>query len=396
MSDDISHNLVGQTPDGSGKHILLEGTRLYLNPEADVADLFRSFNDKFFWNKLAFVEVRWSPRMTLCAGLCVYHRRPGYCSIRLSRPLLSLRGQLDLVETLLHEMIHAFLFVTENNKDRDGHGPEFLKHMVRINNEAGLNISVYHTFGDEVKHYQQHVWLCDGPCQQRHPYYGKVHRAVNREPGPNDLWWLDHQRDCGGSFTKISQPEGFQPSKKKTSLKKKDSTACKNKDIRSFFKVIHHSNKNILDNASCELEKSNQINKDEVMSNANVTQKGEIHVQNVSEGDSGGSSDESVLGIFGAIFSAPYRFLKRRSEDPDPSTIKVRKPDLGAQPKSKMGILKNLIKVPDQPTLDAFYKKKRSVVSGKAPPTLESTSNSSQSKKSTLKQPSVQSFFNNQ
>lgn len=41
-----------------------------------------------------------------------------------------------------HEMIHAYLFVTNNNRDRDGHGPEFHKHMYRINKEAGTNITV--------------------------------------------------------------------------------------------------------------------------------------------------------------------------------------------------------------------------------------------------------------
>jgi hypothetical protein len=41
-----------------------------------------------------------------------------------------------------HEMIHAYLFVTQNNRDRDGHGPEFHKHMYRINREAGTNITV--------------------------------------------------------------------------------------------------------------------------------------------------------------------------------------------------------------------------------------------------------------
>jgi hypothetical protein len=41
-----------------------------------------------------------------------------------------------------HEMIHAFLFVTHNNRDRDGHGPEFHYHMYRINKEAGTNITV--------------------------------------------------------------------------------------------------------------------------------------------------------------------------------------------------------------------------------------------------------------
>lgn len=64
------------------------------------------------------------------------------CTVSLSKPLLSLRPRKDLVETLLHEMIHAYLFVTQNNKDRDGHGPEFQKHMHRINSEAKTNITV--------------------------------------------------------------------------------------------------------------------------------------------------------------------------------------------------------------------------------------------------------------
>ncbi|GFU29615.1 hypothetical protein NPIL_592711, partial [Nephila pilipes] len=40
-----------------------------------------------------------------------------------------------------HEMIHAYLFVTENNKDHDAHGPQFLSHMHRINMAAGTKIS---------------------------------------------------------------------------------------------------------------------------------------------------------------------------------------------------------------------------------------------------------------
>ncbi len=30
-------------------------------------------------------------------------------------------------------MIHAYLFVTQRIRDHDGHGPEFQKHMDRIN-----------------------------------------------------------------------------------------------------------------------------------------------------------------------------------------------------------------------------------------------------------------------
>jgi hypothetical protein len=39
-----------------------------------------------------------------------------------------LRPRSDLVNTLLHEMIHAFLFLTSGSMDRDGHGQDFLYH----------------------------------------------------------------------------------------------------------------------------------------------------------------------------------------------------------------------------------------------------------------------------
>ncbi|CAG5928463.1 unnamed protein product [Menidia menidia] len=111
-----------------------------LDPSPDVRAMFLEFNDTFFWGKLSGVEVKWSPRMTLCAGVCSYEGRGGLCSIRLSEPLLKLRPRKDL--TLLHEMIHALLFVTQNNRDRDGHGPEFCKHMNRINQASGTKITV--------------------------------------------------------------------------------------------------------------------------------------------------------------------------------------------------------------------------------------------------------------
>lgn len=62
-----------------------------------------------------------------------------------------MRKRKDLVETLLHECIHAYLFVTDGNDDHDGHGPAFHSHMHRINKEAKTNISVYHNFHDEVR-----------------------------------------------------------------------------------------------------------------------------------------------------------------------------------------------------------------------------------------------------
>ncbi|KAG9474287.1 hypothetical protein GDO78_004540 [Eleutherodactylus coqui] len=213
-----------------------------LDPNPNIHELFLQFNEMFFWGKLQGVEVKWSPRMTLCAGVCSYEGRGGLCSIRLSKPLLMLRPRKDLVETLLHEMIHALLFVTDNNRDHDGHGPQFHKHMNRINGLTGAKISVFHSFHDEVDEYRKHWWRCNGPCRQRPPYHGYVKRAMNRAPSKLDPWWAEHQRSCGGTFIKVKEPE------KKTAKDKKEESSdvqpSKNPrgngkpeggDIRSFF-----------------------------------------------------------------------------------------------------------------------------------------------------------------
>lgn len=109
-----------------------------IDPTPDIHALHAAFDDRFFQGRLRCVEVRWSKRMTLCAGVCSYEGRGGLCSIRLSEPLLRLRPRKDLVETLLHEEIHAYLFVTGGDRDHDAHGPRFLEHMHRINCDAGI------------------------------------------------------------------------------------------------------------------------------------------------------------------------------------------------------------------------------------------------------------------
>lgn len=42
-----------------------------------------------------------------------------------------------------------------------------------------------------------------------------VRRATNRAPGPNDRWWAEHSRTCGGEFIKIKEPEKKQKAKEK-------------------------------------------------------------------------------------------------------------------------------------------------------------------------------------
>lgn len=189
-----------------------------LDPNPDIHGLFLAFNRQYFSGTLDAVVVQWSKRMTVCAGLCRYQW--GSCSISLSEPLLKLRPRKDLVETLLHEMIHAYLFLTNNkdHKDRDGHGPEFCKLMYKINMEAGTKISIYHNFHEEVRLYRQHWWKCNGPCQYYKPFYGYVKKSINRAPGPVDRWWSNHQAVCNGTFIKIKEPEGYGVKKKRVTL----------------------------------------------------------------------------------------------------------------------------------------------------------------------------------
>lgn len=183
--------------------------------------------------------------MYQCAGIC-YSRRNQMgmaCVIRLSEPLLKLRSRKDLVETLLHEMIHAENFIRGIMEENGGHGKNFLSKMHEINRLAGTNISVYHTFIDEVNLYKKHWWRCDGACKNRGPFFGFVKRTCNRAPGKNDKWWQQHEQTCGGTFIKVKEPEKVVKAKKGKENKgkavvpaPKPSKTSPGTDIRKFFK----------------------------------------------------------------------------------------------------------------------------------------------------------------
>lgn len=107
-------------------------------------------------------------------------------------------------------MIHAYIFVKYGGTlHRDGHGPDFQAVMKRINSAAGTTITIYHTFHAEVRACRTHVWRCQGGCREMAPFYGWCRRAMNRAPSQADWWWAQHQSRCGGTFVKVSEPEGF-------------------------------------------------------------------------------------------------------------------------------------------------------------------------------------------
>jgi len=53
---------------------------------------------------------------------------------------------------------------------------------------------------------------------------------MNRAPSSLDPWWEDHRRTCGGTYTKVKEPEGYgkkgKKEGKKASGNNKPSTAA--------------------------------------------------------------------------------------------------------------------------------------------------------------------------
>ncbi|KAK1934046.1 SprT-like family domain-containing protein [Babesia divergens] len=125
----------------------------------DVHKCFREFNDLCFDSTLEAVCVSWSKRLTLSAGKCQF-KGQRYCEIRLSDPLLRYRTVKECKETLLHEMIHAHMFLTKQYRNCRAHGKEFIWHMNRVNEITGLNVTIYHNFHDELNYYRRHIWRC--------------------------------------------------------------------------------------------------------------------------------------------------------------------------------------------------------------------------------------------
>lgn len=78
------------------------------SPNPDLHSLFLLFDQQYFQGKLGSVEVRWSPRMTLCAGMCYYYPG-GYCSVRLSEPLLKFRTRDDMISVLKIVKVYLLL-----------------------------------------------------------------------------------------------------------------------------------------------------------------------------------------------------------------------------------------------------------------------------------------------
>lgn len=126
--------------------------------------------DRALYHPLYLINLprRQSLTSRVLVGICELVREPNngnkYSRVRLklSEPLLKYRPRSDVLNTLLHESIHAYFFITTSwrhsrGDDGTGHGSGFLLLADAINNHGGYEITVYHTFHDEVDSYRTHI-----------------------------------------------------------------------------------------------------------------------------------------------------------------------------------------------------------------------------------------------
>lgn len=128
----------------------------------DIQKLFLDLNLKIFDGQLENVKIKWSPRMYKCAGRAFFMPE----TIKISEPLVKSRILKEVVEVLLHEMLHLYLY--KLNIKEESHGPMFVKYMNEINEKTGTNIAVFHSFNVSIL--RIHWWLCNGKCREFREY----------------------------------------------------------------------------------------------------------------------------------------------------------------------------------------------------------------------------------
>ena len=69
---------------------------------------------------------------------------------------------------------------------------------------------------------------------------------MNRAPSPRDTWWADHKRTCGGTYTKIKEPENY--AAKKNSKSKQGKSDAEAAAVKGKGHVLGGSDSGTLPN----------------------------------------------------------------------------------------------------------------------------------------------------
>lgn len=140
----------------------------------DIYAVFRAYNEEYFDGLIGGFEVRWCARLWIQAGKTTTFPLK---RITISTKLLIGREIRIMVETLLHEMIHAYLFCNDHPHPLQ-HGEDFVKVMTETNILSTLNIGILDEGGlDHIAHLQV-IWECS-KCKEQIVRFKRKSRQLN-------------------------------------------------------------------------------------------------------------------------------------------------------------------------------------------------------------------------
>ena len=168
----------------------------------ELQNLWGSLNAWYFENRLPPIEIQWSTRLTSSVGLFVSQSGPrtqwvepetrhgSGRVIRLSLPLLYGKSLAEIRGTLAHEVIHQWQF--DVKKCNPSHGCEF-RRVMKIMNQDGLGITIYHTLITETEALSKYSWQ----CQECGRFYHRQRKSLSSR---------NHRcGHCLGELCKVSQ-----------------------------------------------------------------------------------------------------------------------------------------------------------------------------------------------
>ncbi|KAH0467779.1 hypothetical protein IEQ34_002812 [Dendrobium chrysotoxum] len=193
-------------------------------PRPDIHELFCYYNSLYFSEALGTCILSWAPCLTSMPASCDCIEE-GLCEIQLSVPLLKSRSSTDLKNILLHEMIHAFLWIIHKNNNHSDHGSKFwnIANLINSNHKdddqrpsTGYHITAHHGFQNEEDTHDARLWMC-ASC-------GDFNKGgMNGEPSPSDCFenndgddcgnilcgWHRHKKLCPGQYEKVVDVSAF-------------------------------------------------------------------------------------------------------------------------------------------------------------------------------------------
>ncbi|KAF7054885.1 hypothetical protein CFC21_062480 [Triticum aestivum] len=189
------------------------------DPEPDIAELFCHYNALYFQDSLGACAVSWAeePLPYGDTSGCEYYPGGGGCIVLLSKSLYEFHTYSDLKNALLHEMIHAYVCIKDNNTDHSNHGANFQKLMNTINSSSvpdrhrplgGYNIIKLHDIRKKCYQYE-----CDGcgdfvrSTKIRGPSHDDcIERMGANSSCPNSACqWHRHKKRCSGSYYRVGK-----------------------------------------------------------------------------------------------------------------------------------------------------------------------------------------------